>query len=88
MVRLDFAISAARVLSQEKKYTESTNRLNTAVRDASKMGLMQYELDARLALGENQIASGQKQQGIATARKVQIDAGHQGFVLMARNRLR
>jgi tetratricopeptide (TPR) repeat protein len=84
MIKLDLAIAVARVLSEEKKYTESAHRLNDVIGATNKMGLVGYELDARLALGENQIASGQRGQGLTTLRKVQIDAGRQGLTLAAR----
>ena len=48
------------------------------------MGLVGYELEAKLGLYENQILSAKRTQYIPMLRSLQIDAGRQGFALTAR----
>jgi hypothetical protein len=49
--------------------------------------MIQIEYDARLALGETQLASGHKNEGRATLRQLAQDAKAHGFKLTAQKSL-
>ena len=61
--------------------------LASAQKDAHEGGMIQIEYDARLALGEAQIASGRKNEGRATLRQLVQDAKARGFKLTAQKAL-
>ncbi|MGC1968725.1 MAG: hypothetical protein WA673_19850, partial [Candidatus Acidiferrales bacterium] len=61
--------------------------LAAAEKEAHAGGMMQIEYDARLALGETQIATGRTNDGRATLRRVAQDAKAHGFGLTAQKAL-
>ena len=59
----------------------------SAQKEAHAGGMIQIEHDARLALGETQIASGHKNEGRAALRQLAQDAKAHGFKLTAQKAL-
>jgi tetratricopeptide (TPR) repeat protein/tRNA A-37 threonylcarbamoyl transferase component Bud32/TolB-like protein len=81
--KLDAAIAAALVDAKSGKADAALRALASAQKEAQEGGMIQIEYDARLALGETQIASGRKNEGRATLRKLAQDANARGFKLTA-----
>jgi hypothetical protein len=61
--------------------------LAAAQKDAQTSGMVQIEYDARLALGETQIASGRANDGRATLRRLAQETKAHGFALTAQKAL-
>src|ERR1700722_4106646 len=85
--KLDAAIVAALVDSKSGHADAALHALASAQKDAHEGGMIQIEYDARLALGEAQIASGRKNEGRATLRLLAQDAKARGFKLTAQKAL-
>jgi tetratricopeptide (TPR) repeat protein/TolB-like protein/tRNA A-37 threonylcarbamoyl transferase component Bud32 len=85
--KLDAAIAAARVDAKSGKTDAALRALAFAQKEAHEGGMIQIEYDARLALGETQIASGHKNEGRATLRQLATDAKTHGFKLSAQKAL-
>jgi hypothetical protein len=85
--KLDAAIAAALVDARSGKADAALNALASAQKDAHEGGMIQIEYDARLALGETQLASGRKNEGRATLRRLAQDAKARGFRLIAQKAL-
>lgn len=80
-IRLQVQIAAARV--QGVKQTDvALASLHGAIQDAKKFGFVNYELEARLALGEIEVRSG-KASGLAGLEALEKEARAKGFVLIA-----
>jgi tetratricopeptide (TPR) repeat protein len=79
--RLEVGIAAARVEAATGKRAAAATRLRK-LRDDAK-GFLGVELDAELALGEVEIASGQAAQGRARLESVEKQARTKGFLLLA-----
>jgi hypothetical protein len=85
--KLDAAITAALVDAKTGKTDAALKSLGAAAKDARTGGMAQIEYDARLALGETQVASGRTNDGRATLRRLAQDAKAQGFGLTAQKAL-
>jgi tRNA A-37 threonylcarbamoyl transferase component Bud32 len=85
--KLDAAIVAALVDAKSGKADDALRALTSAQEEAHAGGMIQIEFDARLALGETQIASGQTNVGRATLRQLAQDAKARGFKLTAQKAL-
>src|ERR1700733_319215 len=85
--KLDAAIAVARVDAKSGKADAALRALAFAQKEAHGGGMMQIEYDARLALGETQIASGHKNEGRVTLRQLATDAKSHGFKLTAQKAL-
>jgi tetratricopeptide (TPR) repeat protein/tRNA A-37 threonylcarbamoyl transferase component Bud32/TolB-like protein len=85
--KLDAAIVAALVDAKSGKADVALKVLAAAQKDAQTSGMVQIEYDARLALGETQIASGHKSDGRATLRRLAQEAKAHGFALTAQKAL-
>ncbi len=85
--KLDAAIAAALVDAKTGKTDAALKALASAEQQARGGGMVQIEYDARLALGETQMASGRATEGRATLRRVAQDAKAHGFGLTAQKAL-
>jgi hypothetical protein len=85
--QLDATIVAALVDAKSGKPDAALRALASAQKGARDGGMIQIEYDARLALGETQIASGHKNDGRATLRQLAKDANTHGFKLTAQKAL-
>jgi tetratricopeptide (TPR) repeat protein/TolB-like protein/tRNA A-37 threonylcarbamoyl transferase component Bud32 len=85
--KLDAAIAAALVDAKSGNADAALHALASAQKEAHQGGMIQIEYDARLALGETQIASGRKNEGRATLRQLAQDAKSHGFKLTAQKAL-
>jgi DNA-binding winged helix-turn-helix (wHTH) protein/tetratricopeptide (TPR) repeat protein len=89
-IRWRTAITAARIATSEKNVAHSTARsaarkeLATIIAKSRELGYMGVELDARLALGEIEMKSGQTTAGRAHLTVVEADAKAKGYILLAR----
>lgn len=81
--KLDAAIVAALVDAKSGKADVALSALVSAQNDARTAGMIQIEYDARLALGEAQMASGHKNDGRATLRGLAQETKARGFALTA-----
>jgi eukaryotic-like serine/threonine-protein kinase len=82
-IKLDAAIVAALVDEKLGKADAALKALAAAQKDAQTSGMVQIEYDARLALGETQMASGRTNDGRATLRRLAQEAKAHGFALTA-----
>jgi eukaryotic-like serine/threonine-protein kinase len=85
--KLDATIVAVLVDAKSGHADAALNALASAQKEAHQGGMIQIEYDARLALGETQIASGRKNEGRATLRQLAQDAKARGFKLTAQKAL-
>jgi hypothetical protein len=85
--KLDAAIVAALVDAKSGKADAALKALAAAQKDAQTSGMVQIEYDARLALGETQIASGRTNDGRATLRRLAQETKAHGFALTAQKAL-
>jgi serine/threonine protein kinase/tetratricopeptide (TPR) repeat protein len=83
-MRLDFAISAARVLAASGDIAKAKNGLKASLAEAAKYGYVAEQFDARLALGEVEMKTGQTVAGHAGLATLEKDARAKGFLLVAR----
>lgn len=88
LLRLEVAITEARVRAAEGPQSEAVKVLESLIDEAKEIGAVGVGLEARLALGEIEIASGKSEQGRARLREVQKDAEARGFGLIARKAAR
>jgi serine/threonine protein kinase/tetratricopeptide (TPR) repeat protein len=85
--KLDATIAAALVDAKSVKTDAALKSLATAQKEAHLAGMVQIEYDARLALGETQIASGRTNDGRATLQRLAQEAKAHGFALAAQKAL-
>ena len=85
--KLDAAIVAALVDTKSGKTDVALKALAAAQKDARASGMVQIEYDARLALGQTQIASGRTSDGRATLRRLAQETKAHGFALTAQKAL-
>jgi serine/threonine protein kinase/tetratricopeptide (TPR) repeat protein len=84
IVRLEFTIDSARVFAAAGYSSEAQRDLNAAVVEAEHLGLVQTQLEGRLALAEIEIHAAKSSEGHATLTAVQKEASALGFRLIAR----
>ena len=63
-LKLDVSVAEARVDTRSGKSVDATKVLDRTLKDAHAAGLLQSEFEARLALGEAQIANEQKRRRV------------------------
>ena len=78
------AVTRARILAASGDYSAARKKLDTALGAATKSGLMQEQLEARLALGELELESGKVPAGRARLAALERDAAANSFLLIAR----
>jgi serine/threonine protein kinase/tetratricopeptide (TPR) repeat protein len=83
-LKLDVSVAEGRLEARSGKSADAIKVLDRALKDAHSAGLLQSEFEARLALGEAQIASEQKSAGIARLQALARDAKARGYELIAR----
>jgi tetratricopeptide (TPR) repeat protein len=86
-VRLSVAITAARVraaLDRGAKTSEAFGSLEAVLAEATADGYADLQLEARLALGELELASGKSAAGRARIQALETEAAAKGFRLVAR----
>jgi tetratricopeptide (TPR) repeat protein len=89
-VRVAVATAGARVHAASRnaaRIAASAGSLEQIVADTSKTGSIESQLEARLALGELEIARGNRSAGLARIAEVQGDASARGLGLIARRAL-
>ena len=74
-------ISAARVLAASGQRDEAIASLQDVLASVTKLGLVELEFEARLALGEIEIAAGKVAAGRARLAELEKDAGAKGYLL-------
>jgi tetratricopeptide (TPR) repeat protein len=86
-LELRAAITAARIQAAQVgpvEAAESVRRLRTIISDAGEASFVDVGLDARLALGEIELGSGNRAEGGAHLEALEKDAKNGGFQLIAR----
>jgi serine/threonine protein kinase/Tfp pilus assembly protein PilF/TolB-like protein len=82
--RLEMAIATARVAAATGRNAEAKENLRSTFAEAKKKNYPQYQFEAQLALGENEMTSGKTTAGRARLGQLQRDAAAKGFLLIAR----
>jgi eukaryotic-like serine/threonine-protein kinase len=82
--RLDLNITEARALSGQGLGPRAKLLLEQTLAEATRYGFAKPQLESRLALGEMEVASGQKTAGLARLQALAAEAGRRGFALIAR----
>jgi len=77
-------LANARVLAALGENAEATKRLEAVLSEATKYGYLNYEYQARLALGEVDLKSGRTAAGRSRLATLNQDAIRTGFLLIAR----
>ncbi len=80
---LPVAITAARVRGADGKALEAARSLGGLLAEASRAGLVSYQLEIRLALGEIEVKSGKAVLGRARLEALEKEAAAKGFGLIA-----
>jgi hypothetical protein len=79
----DIGIVSARILAQSHNPAEAEKQLNLLLDEAIRDGLVSYEFEIRLALGEIEMKSGKTAAGLARLKSLERDATSKGFLLIA-----
>ena len=82
--RVGFEILSARIQGRNGETEKAKKGLAAALADATKHGLLNYAFEARLALGDIEIRSGQATAGHDRLRTLERDATARSFLLIAR----
>lgn len=83
-LRLDLGITSARVLAALGKTTDARTGLNKALNEARRAGFVKYQLEARLAQGEIEFRSGNRDLARRLWSEVERQARARRFLLIAR----
>ncbi len=76
-------IASARVSAAQHRFAEARSQAQLALRDATNIGVVPYELETRLVLGEIEVQSGNGSAGRAQLQSLSKDAKSKGFGLIA-----
>jgi hypothetical protein len=82
--RIGTATTLARVNGALGKRAEAMKSLESLLVEATQIGLVPYQFDIRLALGEMEIQNGEAAKGRARLAELRRDATAKGFRLLAR----
>ena len=82
--RLALAITSARLMARQGKILASLRQLESVLKRATDLKLLNYQFLARLARAETQRSGGMVAASRSNARQLQSDASAAGFVLVAR----
>ena len=82
-LRLSVAITAASIRAVGGDSGRATNELNKIIAEARRSGLVAGELEARLILGQIELASGRPQAGRSRLTELRRDAAEKGFTGIA-----
>jgi len=80
----DVGIVSARILAQSHDPAEAEKQLNLLLDESTRDGLVNYQFEIRLALGEIEMKSGKTASGMARLKSLGRDASTKGFLLIAR----
>jgi len=80
----DIGIVSARILAQSHDPAEAERQLNLLLDESTRDGLVSYQFEIRLALGEIEMKSGKASTGLAHLKSLEKDATAKGFLLIAR----
>jgi hypothetical protein len=83
-LRLCAAVTQARLRAVNGRGVEALRDLAATLAEATELGLFAVQLEARLALGEVELAVGQGDGGRARLHSLAQEASAKGFGLMAR----
>jgi tetratricopeptide (TPR) repeat protein len=79
-----WTVESARLQAKAGRTAQALEALEPVIADAHRLGLLRLELEARLAQGEIQLASGQRKKGLATLQAANKDATAHGLQRLAR----
>ena len=79
----DIGIVSARILAQSHDPAEAEKQLNLLLDESTRDGLVSYQFEIRLALGEIEMKSGKTAAGMARLKSLEKDATAKGFLLIA-----
>jgi class 3 adenylate cyclase/Tfp pilus assembly protein PilF/TolB-like protein len=79
----DIGIVSARILAQTHDPAEAEKQLNVLLDESTRDGLVSYQFEIRLALGEIEMKSGKTASGVARLKSLERDATAKGFLLIA-----
>jgi serine/threonine protein kinase/tetratricopeptide (TPR) repeat protein len=79
----DVGIVSARILAQSHYPAEAEKQLDLLLDEATRTGLVSYQFEIRLALGEIEMKSGRTASGVAHLKALERDASAIGFLLIA-----
>ena len=82
-LRLSVGITTASIRATRGQTVKAANDLNSIVTQARKAGLVAVELEARLALGEIEVASGYADTGQARLAALETEASRKGYKAIA-----
>jgi hypothetical protein len=82
-IRLEFTITAARIRAISRKDADVKRSLEATLAEATDFGLVNQQLEARLALGETEMNFGQVDAGRARLEALEKEARAKGFALIA-----
>ncbi len=80
----DVGIVSAQILAQSHDPAEAEKQLNLLLDESTRDGLVNYQFEIRLALGEIEMKSGKTASGMARLKSLGRDASTKGFLLIAR----
>ncbi len=83
-VRLSVSVAAARLNAAMGQYEAARKGLVSALAEANKIGLVAFQFESRLALGEVAMANGKAAAGREMLELLKQEAGARGFALIAR----
>ncbi len=84
MTRLTVSIAAARVLTSTRQHDTARRKLEAIIEEATRAGIVTIQFDARLALAEAEMASGDKAAGRKQLEALVSESRAKGFGLIAR----
>lgn len=79
----DIGLVSARIQAQTHDPAEAEKQLNLLLDESTRDGLVSYQFEIRLALGEIEIKSGKTASGVARLKSLEKDATARGFLLIA-----
>ena len=82
--QFQLSIATAQLQAEQNRIEEAKRSLITILAEAKQTGLLEYQFEARLELGEIEMKSGKTASGRAHLGALQKDATSKGFLLIAR----
>ena len=79
----DLGIVSAQIFAQSHDPAEAEKQLNLLLDESTRDGLVSYQFEIRLALGEIEMKSGKTASGVARLKSLENDASAKGFLLIA-----
>ena len=73
------------MIARSGQYDAAIRTLQETIADTKKSGFLGWHFDARLALAQVEIGSGNTTAGLADLRALETDATRHGFLLIARD---